>query len=146
VAKTYRLGLWRRLVNEAVKGLLRVGLGPRHTYLLTVRGRRTDRLHSTPVTLVEEGGQRWLVAPYEEVAWVRNARVSREVTLSRGRQRERLVLFDVEPVEAASVLKRYLIQVPITRPFFDVTRESSLDAFAAEAARHPVFRLVREDE
>jgi deazaflavin-dependent oxidoreductase (nitroreductase family) len=146
VAKTYRLGLWRRLVNEAVKGLIRVGLGSRHTYLLTVSGRRTGRLYSTPVTLVEEGGQRWLVAPYGEVAWVRNARVSREVTLSRGRRVERLVLFDVEPVEAASVLKRYVIQVPITRPFFDVTGESSLDAFAAEAARHPVFRLVREDE
>ena len=66
--------------------------------------------------------------------------------MSRGRRRERLVLFDVEPAEAASVLQRYVAQVPITRPFFDVTRESSLDAFAAEAARHPVFRLVREDE
>jgi hypothetical protein len=97
------------------------------------------------VTLVEEGGQRWLVAPYGEVAWVRNARVSREITLSRGRRRERLVLFDVEPAEAASVLQRYVAQVPITRPFFDVTRESSRDAFAAEAARH-VFLLVREDE
>jgi len=97
------------------------------------------------VTLVEDGGQRWLVAPYGEVAWVRNARVSREVTLSRGKRVERFVLFDVEPDEAASVLKRYVAQVPVTRPFFDVTRRSSLEAFAAEAARHPVFRLVREE-
>jgi len=52
----------------------------------------------------------------------------------------------VEPAEAASVLQRYVAQVPITRPFFDVTEKSSLDAFAAEAARHPVFLLVREDE
>src|SRR5215831_2822248 len=140
MAKTYRLGRWRRLVNKAVKGLLRVGLGPQNTYLLTVRGRRTDRLYSTPVTLVEDGGQRWLVAPYGEVAWVRNARVSREVTLSRGKRVERFVLFDVEPDEAASVLKRYVAQVPVTRPFFDVTRRSSLEAFAAEAARHPVLR------
>ena len=75
-----------------------------------------------------------------------NARVSKKITWSRGRRRERLVLFDVEPAEAASVLRRYVAQVAITRPSFDVTRESSLDAFAGEAARHPVFLLVREDE
>jgi deazaflavin-dependent oxidoreductase (nitroreductase family) len=146
MSKTYRLGPWRRLVNELVKRLLRAGLGPRHTYLLTVSGRRTGRLYSTPVTLVEDGGQRWLVAPYGEVAWVRNARASREVTLSRGKRLERVVLFDVEPAEAAPVLKRYVTQVPITRPFFDVTPDSSLDAFASAAVRHPVFRLVPEDD
>ncbi len=146
MTKTYRLGPWRRLVNELVKRLLRVGLGPRHTYLLTVPGRRTGRFYSTPVTLVEDGGQRWLVAPYGEVGWVRNARASREVTLSRGKRLERVVLFDVEAAEAAPVLKRYVAEVPITRPFFDVTPDSSLDAFASEAARHPVFRLVPEDD
>jgi deazaflavin-dependent oxidoreductase (nitroreductase family) len=148
VAKRYRLGLWRRLVNELVRALLRVGIGPRHTYLLTVRGRLTGRPYSTPVTLVEDAAQRWLVlvAPYGEVAWVRNAPASREVTLSRGRRLEHVVLLDVEPVEAASVLKRYVIQVPITRPFFDVTRESSLDAFMGEVPRHPVFQLVPEDD
>ncbi len=144
--KTYRLSRWRRLVNEVVKRLLRAGLAPRHTYLLTVQGRRTGRLYSTPVTLVEDGGQRWLVAPYGEVAWVRNARASREVTLSRGKRLERVVLFDVEPAEAAPVLKRYVAQVPITRPFFDVGPDSSLDAFASEAPHHPVFRLVPEDD
>ncbi len=144
--KTYQLGPWRRLVNELVKRLLRAGLAPRHTYLLTVQGRRTGRLYSTPVTLVEDGGQRWLVAPYGEVAWVRNARASREVTLSRGKRLERVVLFDVEPAEAAPVLKRYVAQVPITRPFFDVKPDSSLDAFASEAPHHPVFRLVPEDD
>ena len=61
--------------------------------------------------------------------------------MSRGKRVERFVLFDVGPDEAASVLKRYVAQVPVTRPFFDVTRRSSLEAFAAEAARHPVFGL-----
>jgi hypothetical protein len=52
----------------------------------------------------------------------------------------------VEPAEAAPVLKRYVTHVPITRPFFDVTPDSSLDAFASAAVRHPVFRLVPEDD
>ncbi len=84
MAATYRLSLWRRGVNALVRALLEWGLGPRHTYLLTVRGRKSGRLYSTPVTLVEQRGQRWLVAPYGEVAWVRNARATRHVTLSRG--------------------------------------------------------------
>jgi hypothetical protein len=97
------------------------------------------------VTLVEEGGLRWLVAPYGEVGWVRNARAAGEVMLSRGSRSERVAVFELEPAEAAPVLRRYLTQVPITRPFFDVRPASGLDTFAAEAPRHPVFRIVRVD-
>ena len=143
MAAVYRLSWWRRAANALLRPLVRQGLGPPRTYLLTVRGRRSGRLRSTPVTLVEEGGLRWLVAPYGEVGWVRNARAAGEVRLSRGRRSETLVIFELDPAEAAPVLKRYLQQVPITRPFFDVRADATLDAFAAEARRHPVFRLVR---
>ncbi|HEV8306122.1 MAG TPA: nitroreductase family deazaflavin-dependent oxidoreductase [Methylomirabilota bacterium] len=145
MAATYRLGCWRRVANVLVRALLRWGLGPPRTYLLTVRGRVTGRPHSTPVTLVEEGGLRWLVAPYGEVGWVRNARAAGEVMLSRGSRSERVTVFELEPAEAAPILRRYLTQVPITRPFFDVRPASGLDTFAAEAPRHPVFRIVRVD-
>ena len=40
------------------------------------------------------------------------------------------------------MLKEYLKQFPYVKPFFDVTPESSLEAFEAEAPRHPVFRIV----
>jgi hypothetical protein len=30
------------------------------------------------------------------------------------------------------------------KPFFDATPDAPLEAFAAEAARHPVFRLLDE--
>src|SRR5262249_57357566 len=73
-AARYRLGLGRRAVNRIVRALLRLGWGPAATYLLVVPGRRSGALRSTPVTLVEDGGRRWLVAPYGEVAWVRNLR------------------------------------------------------------------------
>jgi deazaflavin-dependent oxidoreductase (nitroreductase family) len=115
----YRLGLWRRILNHLVRALLRVGLGRRHTYLLTVRGRRSGRLYSTLVTLVEEDGRRWLVAPYGEVSWVRNARAAGQVTLSRGRHSETVAIVELGPAESAPVLKRYVTEVPITRLFFD---------------------------
>jgi hypothetical protein len=50
VAESYRLTLVRRLVNASIKPLVRLGLGGRHTYILTVRVRRTGRGYSTPVT------------------------------------------------------------------------------------------------
>jgi deazaflavin-dependent oxidoreductase (nitroreductase family) len=142
MATRYHLSLWRRLLNQLIRALLRVGLGPRRTYLLTVQGRRSGRPYSTPVTLVEEGGQRWLVAPYGEVNWVRNARAAGRVTLSRGRHAQTVTIVEVEPEESAPVLKRYITGIPITRPYFDVRPASPLDAFRAEAPRHPVFRIT----
>src|SRR5215510_12789843 len=112
MAKTYHLSPWRRLVNDLVRGLLRVGLGPPHTYLLTVEGRRTRRVYSTPVTLVEEGGRRWLVAPYGEVAWVRNLRLAGRATLSRGRRVEEISVREIGVDDAAPVLRMYVRRVP----------------------------------
>lgn len=142
----YRLTVWRRVLNLLVRALLRVGLGPQHTYLLTVRGRRSGRLYSTPVTLVEQGDRRWLVAPYGEVSWVRNARAAGQVTLSRGRDLETVTIVNLGPEESAQVLKRYVTDVPITRPFFDAGPESPVEAFAREVPRHPVFRVVGQRE
>lgn len=141
MAKTYSLGASRRLVNAGISSLARHGLAGGHTYILTVRGRKTGRPHSTPVTLVEDG-ERWLVAPYGEVGWVRNARAAGEVEISRSRRSETMAIEEVPPEQAAPVLKRYLKSVPVVRPFFDVTPESPLDEFVTEAARHPVFRLT----
>ena len=141
MASRYRLGPGRRAVNRLVRLLLRLGLMPGPTYLLTVRGRRTGRPLSTPVTLVEEGGTRWLVAPYGDVGWVRNARAAGGVTLSRGRRSETLPIRELAPGDAAPVLQRYLARVPITRPYFDATPASPLTALLEEASRHPVFLL-----
>jgi deazaflavin-dependent oxidoreductase (nitroreductase family) len=141
MAATYRRSRWRRLLNALVRGLLRAGLGPRRTYLLTVHGRRSGKPYSTPVTLVEEGTNRWLVAPYGEVSWARNAHAAGRVTLSRGRHTEMVVIIELGPEEAAPVLKQYVNKAPITRPFFDATPDSPLEAFVVEAPRHPVFRI-----
>lgn len=140
MARTYRLGTTRRLVNAAMSPLARLGLAGQHTYVLTVRGRKTGRAYSTPVILVEDGA-RWLVAPYGEVGWVRNARAAGEVELTRARSSETLQIEEVPPEQAAPVLKRYLESVAVVRPFFDASPGSSLQDFAREAPRHPVFRL-----
>jgi deazaflavin-dependent oxidoreductase (nitroreductase family) len=141
VAAPYQRGLARRAVNRLVRLLLRLGWGPEGTFLLTVPGRRSGAPRSTPVTLVEEGGRRWLVAPYGEVAWVRNVRAAGKAALARGGHKEEVALREVDGEEAAPVLKLYVTRVPITRPYFDVRPESDLEAFRAEAPRHPVFAI-----
>jgi hypothetical protein len=96
--------------------------------------------------LVENDGQRWLVAPYGEVGWVKNARAACEVILTRGRRSETVKVVELPADEAAPVLKQYLTHIPVVRPFFDVTPRSSLQDFAAEAPRHPVFRIQRASQ
>lgn len=88
------------------------------------------------------GGERWLVAPYGDRNWVKNARAAGWVELRRGRKRERLDVTELAGEEAVAVLREYYRQGRVTRPFFDVSLSSSDEAWLAEAPRHPVFRLV----
>ena len=93
------------------------------------------------MSIVRLDGERWLVAPYGERNWVRNARAAGWVELQRGRAQERLAVREVEPAEAVPVLREYFRLGRVTRPFFDVLLESSEGEWLAEAPRHPVFRL-----
>src|SRR5262245_12473620 len=146
MAQQYQLGFGRRVANLLVRGLLACGVPLPHTYLLAVRGRQSGLLRKTPVTLVEDDRGRYLVAPYGEVNWVRNAKAAGKVQLKRGSRWEAVRITEVAPAEAAPILKTYLRRVSIVRPFFDVTPESSLADFEREAPRHPVFRVIDASE
>jgi hypothetical protein len=49
---------------------------------------------------------------------------------------------ELEPPAAVPVLREYYRLGRVTRPFFDVTLDSTTDEWLAEAPRHPVFELV----
>lgn len=140
--KPYRKSLWRRSLNAVVRPLARLGLtGPR-THLLTVPGRASGKLWSTPVSIVRVGDERWLVAPYGDRSWVKNARAAGWVELRRGRYRERLAVEELPPDQAVPVLQEYYRQGRVTHPFFAVSLESSHEEWLADAPLHPVFRLL----
>ena len=63
------------------------------------------------------------------------------MTLSRGRHTEIVGIGELGPEEAALVLKPYVTEIPITRSLFDAKLYSPVEAFVAEAHRHPVFRI-----
>ena len=52
-----------KLFNRAFGLLVRLGIGPGYCYLLQVRGRKSGRIYSTPVNLMEVAGKKILVAP-----------------------------------------------------------------------------------
>jgi hypothetical protein len=52
-----------RIFNRCFSFLVGLGLGLRHNYLLQVRGRKSGKLYSTPIDLLEMEGKRFLVAP-----------------------------------------------------------------------------------
>lgn len=143
---TYRLTPLRRVGNLLIAPLARLGVAGRRTHVLTVVGRRTGRRYSTPVQLVERGGRRWLVAPYGDVGWVKNARAAGFVELTRALRTERVWIEEVGPDEAGPVLWEYVRATPITRPYFDAEPDAPPEAFAAEASRHAVFRIARPAE
>jgi F420H(2)-dependent quinone reductase len=58
-------------------GMLRRGLRIGTQYLLSVRGRKTGELRSTPVSIATFGGARYIVAAFENAAWVSNVRAAR---------------------------------------------------------------------
>lgn len=146
MSKPYRLSPGRRLVNLLVRPLARLGLAGRRTHLLTVPGRTSGRLYTTPVSLVLDGERRWAVAPYGERNWVRNARAAGWVELRRGRRVERVAVHELAPEAAVPVLRAYYALGRVTRSFFDVDLASTDADWLAEAPLHPTFALDPRDE
>ena len=142
--RQYRATRGRRIGDAVMSVFVRAGLVP-STYLLTTTGRKTGKQRTHPVTVVDHDGRRWLVAPYGAVSWVHNARAAGRVRLGRrGRTGDYLVR-EVAAAEAGPVLKRYVEVATATRPYFQATTQSPVDAFVAEAAGHPVFELISPD-
>jgi deazaflavin-dependent oxidoreductase (nitroreductase family) len=143
MAKTYRVGAFVRISNAIVTTLLQRGLKIGNNALLTVPGRSSGEPRTTPVTILEWGGERWLQSPFGEVNWVRNLRAAGRGTLTRGRQREAISVVELTPAEAAPILKGAFASFPsFIKSYFDVTPDSPLEAFAQEAPRHPLFRIL----
>lgn len=73
-----------KIFNRVFGFLVGIGLGFSYNYLLQVRGRKSGKLYSTPINLLERDGKRFLVAPRGRTQWVRNAEAAGEVTLKKG--------------------------------------------------------------
>jgi deazaflavin-dependent oxidoreductase (nitroreductase family) len=122
--------------------LVGIGLGFSYNYLLEVRGRKSGKLYSTPVNLLEQNGKRFRVAPRGRTQWVRNAEAAGEVTLKKGRTRLRFRLRPLSEAEKPEILRAYLDTFEReVQSYFPAVAGSPAEAFAELTARYPVFEL-----
>ncbi len=132
-----------RAFNRCFGFLVGLGLGMKHNYLLQVRGRKSGKLYSTPIDLLEIDGKRFLVAPRGRTQWVRNAEAAGEVVLKKGSYRRSFHLRPIADSDKPRYLKAYLdsFKTAVQR-YFPVPAGSDVQAFASVAANYPVFELV----
>ncbi len=131
-----------RLFNRFFGFLVGLGFGLKHNYLLQVHGRKSGKLYSTPIDLLEIGGKRHLVAPRGRTQWVRNAEAAGEITLKKGSFRQRFRLRAVPDTDKPPLLKAYLDSFKTTvQRYFPVPAGSDEQAFVAVARNYPVFEL-----
>ena len=132
-----------RILRRFFGALVGLGIGFSYNYLLQVRGRKTGKLYSTPIDLLEFRGKRFLVAPRGHTQWVRNAEASSEVTLKRGKTTQRFRLRAVPESERPEILKAYLdrFRREVQR-YFPLSAGSPAEAFAPIVSYYPAFELL----
>ena len=132
-----------RVFNRIFGFLVGLGLGFSYNYLLQVQGRKSGKLYSTPIDLLERGGKRFLVAPRGRTQWVRNAEAAGEVTLKKGSKRERFRLRALSDQEKPEILKAYLDQFKReVQRYFPVPAVSPVESFRELLESYPAFELI----
>jgi deazaflavin-dependent oxidoreductase (nitroreductase family) len=133
-----------RFFNRLFGMLVGWGFGLPHNYLVQVQGRKSGRIYSTPVNVLDHHGARFLVAPRGETQWVRNARANGQLWLKRGRSRDRYALRSLADNEKPDILREYLSRYKTTvQRYFPVPAGATLDEFSRIAPGYPVFELTR---
>lgn len=132
-----------RVFNRVFGFLVGIGLGFSHNYLLQVKGRKSGKIYSTPIDLLELDGRHFLVAPRGRTQWVRNAEAAGEVTLKNGSARRRFRLRPIPDNDKPPILKAYLdsFKKEVQR-YFPVAAGSPVESFRELAESYPAFELI----
>ena len=143
MAKPFRPPLFIRLGNLLTSTFLRLGVRIATNTLLTVPGRKSGLPRTTPVTIIEYEGGRYIQSPFGEVDWVRNLRAAGSGTLTRGRHVEKVTATELSPEEAAPILTQALAMAPsVIRAYYHVESDAPHHEMVREARRHPFFKLT----
>lgn len=153
-------GRFLRLVNPLTRRLVAAGLPTgAPNVVLTMRGRRSGKLRSIPLGLLQIGGRSYVQASYGETGWVANLRADGEATVIHpGGRRMPVRAFELSPEQGGAVLQTALCRFhrsrvlgallgPTFRPPVGVLLtlrlrvDDTIDEYSAEARRHPLFEL-----
>jgi deazaflavin-dependent oxidoreductase (nitroreductase family) len=142
-ARFNRPTIFDRFINKVFGVLVGAGLGLRHNYLLQLRGRKSGRMYSTPINILDRDGKRYLVAARGYTEWVRNAVASGTVSLHKGRWSQEFDVRLVSDDEKPEILKSYLDRYRLTvQRYFLLPASSPAEAFLPFTPDYPVFELI----
>ena len=138
-----RLPGWLKYANPAIVALQRRGVVIGTMRLLSVPGRKSGTLRTTPVSPLRVEGERYIIAGLEDADWVKNVRSAGWGILSRGRDQERVNLVELPPKECGPVLREFPHEVPhgvrYFRQLYGIS--GNPEEFEALASLCPVFRV-----
>jgi hypothetical protein len=138
-----RPNILAQLLNQFSAWAFAAGIWPKRLVTLQVPGRRTGRVISFPLVMVDYHGGSYLVSMLGSKAnWVHNVRAAGGQAVLRHGRREYVHLEEVEPQARPPILRRYLNYAPGARPHIPVDRRAALEAFEEIAPQIPVFRVT----
>lgn len=140
------MNLLTRLGSRMMALLIRVGAPFGSMALLTVPGRRTGKLRSTPVAVTPHGGGWRLLSVHGESDWARNLRAAGEGTLAIRGTPIPITATELDPTEAAPFIRSALegagrMTRRIVGRHFAASVDDPIEAWREEAASHPLFHL-----
>jgi deazaflavin-dependent oxidoreductase (nitroreductase family) len=136
---------WLKPMNKVFLVLRRLGLGMTELPVLTVRGRKSGKPRSTPLSVLELDGQRYLLEGFPGADWARNVRAAGgAATLATGARREQVQLVELDAQAALPVLRAWPVRVADGAKIMadaGVVEAVTPEAFEAVAGRCGVFRI-----
>ncbi|TQM45501.1 nitroreductase/quinone reductase family protein [Pseudonocardia cypriaca] len=136
---------WLKPMNKVFLALQRLGLGMRELPVLTVPGRKSGKPRSTPLSVLEHEGQRYLLEGFPGADWARNVRAAGgRATLSTGKRREEVRLVELDRHDALPVLRLWPVRLADGAKIMadaGVVEAVTPEAFEKVAGRCGVFRV-----
>jgi deazaflavin-dependent oxidoreductase (nitroreductase family) len=136
---------WLKPMNKVFLAMQRLGIGMKELPVLTVPGRKSGKPRSTPLSVLEHEGQRYLLEGFPGADWARNVRAANGLaTLTTGKRREQVRLVELDPQAALPVLRLWPVRIPDGAKIMadaGVVAAVTPEAFEAVAGRCGVFRI-----
>jgi deazaflavin-dependent oxidoreductase (nitroreductase family) len=144
--KPVRPPWWLKPANKVFIQMSRLGMsfGGESPVVLTVKGRKSGRDRSTPVTPMTVDGKQFVVAGFPGADWVANVRAAGRATVARGRHVHRVRMVELSPDDARPILRAFPTEVPTGVGFMKragLITDGRPEEFEALAGRCAVFRL-----
>src|SRR5689334_15492379 len=125
---TSHLPRGQRIMNTIFSRMVRMGLIP-GAHLISVPGRTSGIMRTTPIFLLKQDGHRWLVAGSEQADWVKNLRAAGWCLLIHDRRQERVAVIEVQESELrAPLLREFVRRAPGGKRGFATKANDSLQS------------------